>query len=447
MSPEPYHEYDTIILGAGVTGLAIAHATGVPIFEKQDFPGGISTSYYLRERERERLAHRSGDEEDFRFEYGGGHWLFGADKETLRWIDSISPMNEYHRSASVYFSKENKFYPYPIQTHPDFHSTSFSEQQDQRREASSESNPSTMEAWYRTQFGERLMQIFFQPFQEKYTVGLWNLIAPQDEYKSPTIQTSSEEQRAKGEHGYNVRYSYPRNGLDHLMHALADQAKIHYGKNIVRIDSKKKIAFIEDGFSIRYKRIASTLPLHRMVEIAGIELKQSADPYTSVLTLNIGAIRGARCPDSHWLYIPDCDTGFYRVGFYSNVDPSFLPKSRRSSQDCVSLYVEKAFRGGYTIDETDARRYGDAVIRQLQQWGFIGEVLALDATWIDVAYTWKYPGSRWSDEALEALRACEIYQVGRYARWKFQGIVESIREGRTFAEEYLRSSPGTTDEA
>ena len=53
----------------------------------------------------------------------------------------------------------------------------------------------------------------------------------------------------------------------------------------------------------------------------------------------------------------------------------------------------------------------------------------VDPTWIEVAYTWSWPGSRWRQKALKALEQHGIYQVGRYARWVFQGIADSVRDG------------------
>lgn len=42
------------------------------------------------------------------------------------------------------------------------------------------------------------------------------------------------------------------------------------------------------------------------------------------------------------LYNPDAKSGFHRVGFYSNVDCSFQPKSARQANEGVSIYVERA---------------------------------------------------------------------------------------------------------
>ena len=74
-------------------------------------------------------------------------------------------------------------------------------------------------------------------------------------------------------------------------------------------------------------------------------------------------------------------------------------------------------------------RYGDEVVRELQDWGFLDAAEVVDPTWIDVAYTWSWPGSTWTRLAMRALEQHRVFPAGRYGRWTFQGIAESIREG------------------
>jgi protoporphyrinogen oxidase len=148
-----------------------------------------------------------------------------------------------------------------------------------------------------------------------------------------------------------------------------------------------------------------------------------------VLVINIGAKRGERCPDDHWVYIPQSRAGFHRVGFYSNVDVTFLPLSARKAKERVSIYVEKAYLEGQKPDKGEAKALCEAVVRELQEWGWIGEVEVVDPTWIEVAYTWSWPGSRWREKALKTLEEQGIYQIGRFGRWVCQGIAESIKDG------------------
>ena len=61
-------EAQTLILGAGMTGLAAAYASGLPVFEASARPGGICSSYYVRPGERERLPSAPSDDEAYRFD-------------------------------------------------------------------------------------------------------------------------------------------------------------------------------------------------------------------------------------------------------------------------------------------------------------------------------------------------------------------------------------------
>ncbi len=184
-----------------------------------------------------------------------------------------------------------------------------------------------------------------------------------------------------------------------------------------------------DGDSARYDALISTLPLNRTLELAGQSVTAVPDPYTSVLVLNIGATRGPAFPDQHWLYIADAEPGFHRIGFYSNVDRSFVAPTHTRGASRESMYVERAYPGGDKPDAREIARYADAVVAELRRWGFIDKVEVLDASWIDVAYTWSWPDSAWRRDALRALGGHDIYPVGRYGRWIFQGIADSIRDG------------------
>ena len=104
------------------------------------------------------------------------------------------------------------------------------------------------------------------------------------------------------------------------------------------------------------------------------------------------------------------------------------PRSKRTGE-LTSLYVERAFLAGARPTPQQCEAYAAEVVRELQDWSFIEQALLIDPTWIEVAYTWSWPNSVWKNRAIEALAADGITQVGRYARWVFQGIGASIRDG------------------
>lgn len=420
-----------VVLGGGVTGLSVGWASDASVFEAADVPGGICSSYYLRPGTTRRLQQQPADGEAYRFELGGGHWIFGGEPAVLRFIQSQTPVETYRRRSGVYFAATQQRVPYPLQYHTAALGEVVAAQALHELTAPTTPADETMAAWLTARFGPTLTERFFGPFHARYTAGLWTKIAPQDGYKSP-IDPKLAEQGARGETaevGYNVQFVYPRDGLDVLARCLATGSRVQYGKRAVRVDLDRRAVHFADGTEASYERLVSTLPLHTMLAMTGLDHGLRPDPHTSVLVLNIGAVRGPTCPEDHWLYVPDSKAGFFRVGFYSNVEPSFLPKSARASAGRVSLYVERAFRGGARPSEDEARAYAEAVVAELQAWGFIEDAEVVDPTWIDTAYTWSYPGSTWRAQALERLERRGVVMVGRYARWIFQGIADSIRDG------------------
>lgn len=419
-----------IILGAGMTGLAAGCASGLPIFEAADVPGGICASYYVRPGEAAPLPYPPEDGEAYRFEIGGGHWIFGGDPAVTACMKRLTAMTPHERRSAVYFRDRDLYVPYPLQNHLRFLGTGLATQ------ALDEiARPGrafrTMAEWLEANFGPTLCREFFFPFHERYTAGLYQRIAPQDAYKSPVnlhqvIQGAFQDVDAAG---YNITFLYPQTDVSDLARRMADQCDIQYGKRVVGIDTQRKRLRFADGDEMPYTTLISTLPLNRILDMTGLLPDTKPDPYTAVLVLNIGAVKGTACPNEQWLYNPDACSGFHRVGFYSHVDASFLPRSAREAQDRVAIYVERAYPANHKPSEQEIQQYSAAVVQELQDWHYIQDVEALHPTWVEIAYTWRFPDSRWKAQALQALQAHDIYQVGRYGRWAFQGIADSLRDG------------------
>ncbi len=434
---------EVLILGAGMTGLGAGDARGAPRVEARERPGGICSSYYLRPGSRERLPSPPEDGEAYRFEIGGGHWIFGGDPLVHRLIRSLVPVKTYVRSSAVYLPDEDRLAPYPIQNHlralgPERAARCLEEIAGL---AARKPPVSTLADWLQASFGPSLCELFFEPFHELYTAGLYREIAPQDAYKSPidlqhVVRGSFA--AAPGDVGYNATFVYPEPGLDALAARLAERCQVHYGHRVERIDTEQRVVHFAGGASRGYQALLSTLPLNRTLAMAGLEVEERACPSPQVLVINIGAERGPRCPEHQWLYVPRSKAGFHRVGFYDQVDVSFLPASRRADHDRVSIYVEKAYPEGERPTDAELEGLCQAVVAELREWGWIGEAEAVDPTWIEVAYTWAWPGSRWVKESLAALERRGVYQVGRYARWVFQGIADSLRDGLVAGSAFRR---------
>lgn len=412
------------ILGAGVTGLSAGLATGLEILDSGSVPGGVRTSYYAEAGSRERRFAPPESGEAYRFEIGGGHWILESDRHIAQFIQRLTPCHTYRARSAVYFQHRELFAPYPVVREED-------ERSILARVLIPSAKNTEMKEWLTQEYGDALCDVFFFPFHNLMSAGLYDSLAarsnPGAEVSVPMVLSAL--------HGTTPRISgdstflYPVHGLDALMRTMAERCTILGEKHAQAIDIEKREITFADGTSRYFDKIISTLPLHRMIEMTGIDIGIDPDPYTSLMVLNIGALRGESCPDEHLIYCSDSKAGFHRIGFYSNVDPSFLPRSHRESQSHVSLYVEKSFPAATTLSTQEVDAFTALVLQELKDWEFITRAEVVDTTWIEVAQTWTVPNSPWRECALHALESHGIHQIGRKACWNSQGIADSIRDG------------------
>ncbi|MFT5208285.1 MAG: protoporphyrinogen oxidase [Candidatus Omnitrophota bacterium] len=154
-----------VILGGGITGLSAGYKTDVPIFEAKSVSGGICASYYIAlNKPNHALYQRSIGEEDYRFELGGGHWIFGGNASILDFVNKLTPLKQYTRRASVYLPNENVFVPYPIQNNLHILGHTLAQKIFGELSTQKASVGSTMHDWLMHHFGPALNQLFFKPF-------------------------------------------------------------------------------------------------------------------------------------------------------------------------------------------------------------------------------------------------------------------------------------------
>lgn len=424
-----------------MTGLAAGVASGLPVLEQAGHPGGICASY-----------HRDG----YRFERGGGHWIFGADPVVTRFFEECCELRTYRRRSAALFlggceetrDLRGRFVPYPLQYNLFALPRPIREQGLAEILSGGSDGASTMAEWLKQRFGPTLYRLFFEPFHERYTAGIFRECAPEDAYKSPVDRRRALHGTGQGseEAGYNETFSYPTRGLDAAAQCLAQRCDIRYGSAVVQIDVEGRCLVVEGSGKRPYQTLVSTAPLNRTVEIAGLsERVGPCDPYTSVLVLNLGVT----LPDTplarngwQWLYIPDSRSGFHRVGYYSNVDRTFLPESCRNDPARGALYVERAFAFGMRLSPDAENALIAEMIEEIQNAGLVDKVEIADPTWIPIAYTWRWPGSNWVARTIAACREYGIEPAGRYGRWTFQGISASLKEGFLLGNSLRQARPG-----
>jgi hypothetical protein len=122
----------------------------------------------------------------------------------------------------------------------------------------------------------------------------------------------------------------------------------------------------------------------------------------------------------HWVYYPDRERSFYRIGFYDNIFET----------DRMSLYVELGFAAGAEVDVAAAR---ERVLADLRREGLVGEhqLVAEHHVVMDPAYVHITRTSMAEVARLrEALRAHGVNSIGRYGGWTYCSIEDNIVEAR-----------------
>jgi protoporphyrinogen oxidase len=418
-----------------MSGLGAALAARAPVYEAASHCGGACHSYY-RTLTGESRDPRYDDVADcFRFEPAGGHWLFGVSAAALERLRRFGHFREYSRRAATFFPESRQRIPYPLQENLRYLDREVREKILRELESCPSQvmeQGSSFEGWLQANFGPSLCELFFVPFNHRYTAGQLAHIAPQDFYKSPVDLPRVRQGAVEPvpDRGYNHVFHYPARGLDHLVREMSAECEVHLSHRVVGIDTAARRVRFENGNAVSYEHLISTLPLDQVAAMCGVRTRQAPDPATAVLVVNIAATKGRRCPSEHWVYVPASKSGMHRVGFYSNVDASFLPAHHGAQQELVSIYAERSYLStGQIPDPAEQAEAARAIVEELEEWEFIEEPLIVDPTFTDPAYTWSRPGSAWTQEAMRALAANGIQQIGRYGTWKFQGMVASFEEG------------------
>ncbi len=230
--------------------------------------------------------------------------------------------------------------------------------------------------------------------------------------------------------GYNARFYYPEAGASAYIEALTTRLEpdmLRLGEEVTRVDLPARTVHTRRG-SYRYDSLISSAPLPKLLQLCG-EAPSAALSWNQVEVFNLGFDRkGVR--DLHWLYVPDRDICFYRVGCYDNcVDGNKL-----------SLYVEIGHAANVDANalrshapETLARILNDLRrIRLIKDERLVDwQQLILDPAYVHVSQA----GSAFSAQKRQALSDQGVHSIGRYGRWTYCSIEDNILEARALAHQ------------
>jgi protoporphyrinogen oxidase len=434
-----------LILGAGLTGLSTAYHLemrqgGGPayrIVEREPEPGGLC---------------RSVDADGFVFDFTG-HLLHLRDDGIRALVHRLMPdAFEAHSRRAFVFSK-GTLTPYPFQANTyglpldvvrecveGFVRTLVEEARSRPVGGdAARGEPPSFHDWVLATFGAGIAHHFMFPYNEK----LWrrDLREVTSDWVAWSIPKPPLEDVLRGAlgpsekaFGYNPSFLYPRaDGIRALPRAFASQVRpVETGRTAVAVDLARREVRFADGDVLPYTTLVSTLPLPELVAMAApvpdaIRDAAARLDYVSVCNANVG-LAAATLPDAHWIYFPERDVPFYRMGVPSNLSKGIVPPG------AVALSFEASYRKG----EAPGAEFADAAMAAAERAGLVrapyrrltSRVLHLEYGYV----VFDEHRRRHLPAILDFLRARGVLSTGRYGAWEYSSMEDAIRHGREAAD-------------
>jgi protoporphyrinogen oxidase len=229
---------------------------------------------------------------------------------------------------------------------------------------------------------------------------------------------------------YNSTFTYPEGGaIEYITALCADVAhdRVLLGEPVLSIDLAKKVAQTPKR-SIHFEYLLSSAPFPRLLALCGIPFDSAIYTHNKVLVFNLGF--DSKGPEGvHWIYYPQRELSFYRVGFYDNIFGT--PR--------MSLYVELGYPSSAVLDAAGIDAAKQRVLEDLRKVGVLDgqRLVAEHHVVLDPAYVHITQASIALVAEQKALLATRgVYSAGRYGSWTYCSIEDNIIEARALARRF-----------
>jgi protoporphyrinogen oxidase len=426
-----------LILGAGIAGLSAAwhlRRKGVPcfVFEKEDEVGGLCRSKGIRGFTFDRSGHLLHFKDPYAFDLVR-RLLRGqlAKHERSAWISTDGRCTRYPFQANL-FGLPPRVIKECLE--------GFVRAQKRKHEKPLKRDMNFLQ-WSRRTFGAGMVRHFMAPYNTKF----WTV--PPEELTCewldgmipvPSLQQVLEgaEKEGASQLGYNIHFWYPRKGgIEQLPQAFAKSMRnIYTGSKISRVDLSKKEIEMSSGRKEKFDVLISTIPLPEMSHVIrdlSQEMRRAFDRlrWNSILNLNLGVRPNAAVLNRHWIYFPQKESCFFRVGFPHNFSSDAAPAGKGS------LYAEVSYSERKPINK---RKMIARITRDLKKARLIsaqGDFFAKDIN--DIKYGYPIYDRHYKEargKILGFLNDKGVIPCGRYGSWKYMSMEDAILDGKRAAE-------------
>jgi len=423
----------TLIVGAGITGLATAAALS----------DAGDQDYVVLEADRAIGGWcKTVKKEGFVWDYSG-HFFHFKHPDIEKYLRDRMPgqrIRVVNKKSFVAYKGRHVDFPFQKNIHQlpqaDFidclHDVYLARSSDVKRaEAAPERNFKEM---LFARFGAGICERFLFPYNEKlYACDLASLDKDAMGRFFPYADLTDivRNMKAPDNASYNATFTYPEGGAIEYVNAIASATRpdaVSLGEGLVAVDLGRKVARTTKR-EIRFERLVSSVPFNRFAAMCGLQHDPAVWAWNKVLVFNLGFdAKGQK--DVHWVYYPDRETVFYRAGWYDNIFDA----------DRLSLYVEIGFPSDAPLGEGEVSRLRDRVLTDLRREGVVtGQRLVADhSVVLDPAYVHITKASLAEHARLAAeLRRHGVWSLGRYGRWTYCAIEDNIVEARELVSSWI----------
>ncbi len=415
---------DNVILGGGIAGISAAYhlkqkGEDSVVYEKDSDWGGLCGNFMIEGFRFDRFVH---------FTFAKDGYIAGIFAASAELYEHPSVSSNYYRGYWLKHPAQNNLFPLPpsekVRIISDF----------VKRPHKEIIEIKNYEEWLRCQYGN----YFAEHFPFAYTRKYWGMEPTKLETKwvgfrmhSPSLEevlAGAFEEQKKNFYYTSVKKKKKYGGFRSILNKVKSEIEISLNKKAVLINTEKQEVFFDDGSSIKYKRLVSTLPLPEIIKMLP-DVPNSVQQAATKLRWTCGyqVSLGFNKPDIAkylWFYIYDEDIPPARVYSPSLKSPDNAP------QGCSSLQAEIFYANGTEIPP--AEEVLEKTVSKLKEMGLFNDedIVVKDIRfepYANIIFDHNIYSCR--KIVLDYLAEKNIKSIGRFGKWDYLWSHQAFESG------------------